>query len=139
MNNIIKGLGFNHIALKCKDFDKSIQFYTSLGCTVTAAWGDAENRAAMIDIGDGGCIELFNGAVEEKTETPELSGEWFHLALTSDDPDAAFAAAIAAGAAEKAAPFNTVIASDTPIPVRIAFVYGPDGEVIEFFHVRDEK
>ena len=27
------GLGFHHIALKCKDFEKSIAFYEALGLT----------------------------------------------------------------------------------------------------------
>lgn len=138
MNSIVKGMGFHHIALKCKDLDRSMEFYKSLGCTVKAAWGGGENRVAMVDIGDGGCIELFSGGVDEKTETPALRGEWFHLALASDDPDAAYATAIAAGATKRSAPFDTVIASEPPMPVRIAFVYGPDGEVIEFFHLRQE-
>ena len=140
MNNIVKGMGFHHIALRCKDFDKSMRFYASLGCVTTVSWGDEPNRAAMVDLGDGGCIELFSGGgVEEKTESDTQSGEWLHLALACDDPDAAFAAAIAAGATEKLAPYDVVIDSDTPLPLRIALVYGPDGEVIEFFHVRNEK
>lgn len=139
MNNNVKGMGFHHIALKCRDFDKSMKFYASLGCTLKASWGGGENRVAMVDIGDGGCVELFSGGVDEKTETPALAGEWFHLALRSDDPDAAFATAIAAGATEKTAPYDAVIPSDPPMPVRVAFVYGPDGEVIEFFHLRNEK
>lgn len=138
MNKIVNGMGFHHIALKCKDFDKSVKFYEALGCTVRVTWGEGKNRAAMIDLGDGGCIELFAGGTGEKTESDDQSGEWIHLALACDDPDAAFAAAIAAGAVERTAPFDTVITSEPPIPVRIAFVYGPDREVIEFFHVRNE-
>lgn len=138
MNNIIKGMGFHHIAIRCKDFDKSMQFYASLGCVVAAAWGTAPNRSAMVDIGDGGRIELFSGGVEEKTESDTQSGEWLHLALACDDPDAAYKTAIAAGATEKFAPYDALLASEPPMPLRIAFVYGPDGEVIEFFHVKDE-
>ena len=139
MNEIIKGMGFHHIALKCKDFDKSIKFYESLGCVIKAAWSwdEGRSRAAMVDIGDGGCIELFSGGINEKTEIPEMRGEWMHLAFACEDTDAAFNTAIAAGASERNAPYDTEIASVPPIPVRIAFVSGPDGEVIEFFHVRD--
>ena len=139
MNDTIKGMGFHHAALNCKDFDKSIAFYLSLGCKVKVAWGEGASRAAMLDLGDGGCIELFAGGIDAKTESKTQSGEWFHLALSSDDPDAAYAAAIEAGAKEKTAPFDTVIGSQPPKPIRIAFVYGPDGEVIEFFHVRDGR
>ena len=139
MNDIIKGMGVHHIALKCKDMDESIRFYTSIGCVVQASWGTGLNRGALLDTGDGCYIEIFNGGGEEKTESDTLCGEWFHIALTCDDPDAAFAAAIAAGAKEKVAPFDTVLRSESPIPIRIAFVYGPDKEVIEFFHVKGEK
>lgn len=131
-------MGFHHIALRCSDFEKSLRFYKALGCVVSASWGDEPKRIAMMNIGDGGCIELFSGGTDEKIETPAMRGEWFHLALASEDPDGAFKTAIAAGALEKAAPYDTVIPSDPPIPVRIAFVYGPDGEEIEFFHVREE-
>lgn len=138
MNDIIKGMGFHHIALRCKDFDKSLQFYKAIGCKVAVLWGEAPHCSAMVDVGDGGRIELFSDGVEEKTEIDTQSGEWLHLALTADDPDAAFATAIAAGAKEKFAPYDALISSNPPMPLRIAFVYGPDGEVIEFFHVKDE-
>lgn len=136
MNNIVKGMGFHHIAIRCKDFDKSMQFYAALGCKVAAAWGEGPGRSALIDLGDGGHIELFSGGIETKSESDTQSGEWLHLALTSDDPDAAFATAIAAGAKEKIAPQDALISSNPPMPLRIAFVYGPDEEVIEFFHVK---
>lgn len=139
MNNIIKGMGFHHIALRCKDFDKSMQFYKALGCVVAAAWGTAPHCSALIDLGDGGHIELFSDGAGVKTESDTQSGEWLHLALACDDPDAAFETAVAAGAAVKFAPYDAKIASDPPMPLRIAFVYGPDGEVIEFFHVKNEK
>ena len=139
MNEIIKGMGFHHIAIRCRDFDKSLQFYKAIGCVVTTEWGEAPHCSAMVDIGDGGRIELFSDGVEEHVESDTRSGEWLHLALTADDPDAAFATAIAAGATVKYAPYDAVLSSNPPMPLRIAFVYGPDGEVIEFFHVRDEK
>ena len=139
MNDIIKGMGFHHIAIRCKDFEKSVRFYESLGCVISAAWGSAPHCSALIDIGDGGCIELFSGGIEEKTESDTQSGEWLHLALACDDPDAAFATAIAAGATGKIAPGDAMIASDPPMHLRIAFVYGLDGEVIEFFHVKNKN
>ncbi|MCH5183248.1 MAG: VOC family protein [Oscillospiraceae bacterium] len=138
MNEIIKGMGFHHIALRCKDIDKSIEFYKAIGCVVTTVWGTPPHHSAMVDIGDGGRIELFSGGVEETTESDTRSGEWLHLAVTSDDPDAAFATAIAAGATEKFAPYDAMLSSDPPMPLRIAFVYGPDKEVIEFFHVKEQ-
>jgi catechol 2,3-dioxygenase-like lactoylglutathione lyase family enzyme len=29
-NEVIKGMGFHHIALKCKDIEKSLQMYKAL-------------------------------------------------------------------------------------------------------------
>ena len=69
MNTVIPGLGFHHIALRAKDFDRSLAFYRDvLGCTVAAAWGEAPSRKVMVDIGDGGRIEIF--------EKPGLTASW---------------------------------------------------------------
>ena len=126
--------GFHHIALRTIDFDRSIDFYTkALSLKLKATWTSGGNRAAMLDLGDGGVIEMFEGGRDNKTESPEIAGEWFHLALKCEDPDAAFNAAIDWGATAKLAPQDIVIRSAPPIFARIAFVYGPCGEVIEFF------
>ncbi len=119
-----------HIALGAKDFEQSISFYEALGMKVTHTWGKAPNRAAMLDIGDGGVIEMFENAPMEDEERPH----WQHLAIATTDTDGAFAAAIKAGATVKSEPADCVIAcNEGDYPVRIAFVYGPNGEVLEFF------
>ena len=38
-NTIIKGLGYAHMAIAAKDFDKSLAFYKALGLTVYTQWG----------------------------------------------------------------------------------------------------
>jgi len=136
-NNIVKGMGYHHIALRCKDIEKSIKFYEALGCVKVAEWQGKAGKIAMVDLGDGGRIELFGGGVEDKVESATQSGEWFHFALKADDPDMAYNTAIAAGATPKLVPYDTTLMSEPPMNVRLAFVYGPSGEVIEFFKVRD--
>jgi len=124
--------GVHHIALRALDFDASVKFYTEgLGMTVRTTWksGGSDRRAALLAFGDSH-IELFEGGVGEKTEPPMQAGEWFHLALRTDDPDGAFAKAVAWGARPKIEPKNAQIGD---LPIRIAFVYGPSNEVIEFF------
>jgi len=129
-NAVIKGVGMHHIALLASDFDKTVKFYKeTLGMAPYLSWGVGNGRAMMIDIGNGVFIEVFAGG---KKDPPE--GAYVHFALSTDDVDAAFKAAIDGGAAVHIEPMETVIEGrEKTQPVRIAFVKGPDGEVIEFF------
>ncbi len=129
-NNVIKGAGFCHIALGAVDFDKSVAFYKALGMTVAHSWGAAPHRAVMLDIGDGGIIEMFENAPDEAEHLPK----WQHLAIATTDTDSAFEAAVAAGAKVMEQPKDADIPCNEGVfPVRIAFVKGPSDEVIEFF------
>lgn len=129
-NAVIKGAGFCHIALGAVDFDKSVAFYEALGMKAVRSWGAAPHRAVMLDMGDGGIIEMFEGSPNED----EVMPKWQHLAIATTDTDGAFAAAVVAGAKAKSEPKDTVIpCNEGGYPVRIAFVYGPSDEVIEFF------
>ena len=125
--------GIHHIAIKARDFERSLAFYTQgLGLTQTAAWGEGDSRAVLLDLGGGSAIELFAGA-----QDTHIAGGWMHLALRVEDCDRVYAAAMAAGAVSQIEPKDVVIPSaPAPMPVRIAFVTGPDGEVLEFFEVK---
>ena len=129
-NTKIENVGIHHIALAVSDFEASMKFYTEgLGFTQTAAWGEGDDRAAMLDIGNGICFELFaNGTAE-----PQANEKFVHIAFATSDPDSAYKNALAAGAAVHMEPKDVTIASEPPMPVRIAFVKGPDGEILEFF------
>lgn len=133
-NDIIKNAHFHHIALRAADYDKTLEFYTkALGMKLVRSWGEGESRACMVDIGDGGCIEIFaRGAA-----AAEPDGEFFHLAIGTADPDAAFEAAVKGGAKVDKVPYDFVIpCREGALPVRLAFVKGLNGETIEFFSVR---
>lgn len=133
INKKIKGLGFHHIALKVKDFKKSYKFYSDgLGMTPIVAWGEGDGEIQMFDFGDGGILELFAGGSDDLSE----NGKWLHFALRVEDVDAAYSAAIAAGAKELIQPKDVMINSRPyKMTVRIAFVTGFDGEQLEFFKV----
>lgn len=134
-NSIIEGCGVTHIALNASDFDRSIQFYTEgLGFTVFRSWGKPGRRIALLDSGDGTCIELFSDA---QTGTPNgtLAGGYAHLAFHVKDAEAAFNRAVQFGAGPKTPPKQVDIPSDPMLPVKLAFVTGPDGEELEFFQV----
>jgi catechol 2,3-dioxygenase-like lactoylglutathione lyase family enzyme len=130
-NDIIKGAGSHHIALMASDFEKSLAFYKALGFKEVARWGDENRTIAMLDIGDGGRLELFaNRGVDYPAE-----GRWQHFAIAVDDVPAAYELAVSLGAKPSVAP-KTVPLNDarpSPIAIQVAFVEGPDGEQLEFF------
>ncbi len=122
--------GFHHIGLKCADIDKSIAMYEALGMKEVMRWGEGKKTVVMLDLGDGGRVEMFADGSEEFSP----NGKWIHFAVKVDDTVAAYEKALAAGFTSKMEP--TVVPLSTkpePTPIHIAFVYGPDGEQIEFF------
>jgi len=133
-NEIIKGMGFHHIALKAVDFEASLKFYEALGMKFYTQWGEGDGRIAMLDLGDGGILELFAGGAEG------ANTNYIHFAMKVDDVDAAYAAAIAAGAKPKSEP-KVVPLNSSPVKLTLncGFVYGPSGEELEFFRIVEAK
>jgi glyoxylase I family protein len=126
--------GFHHVALRVRDFDRSVSFYTqTLGFTPKIEWGDKPSRAIMLDTGDGNYFELF----ERPTQAPPPEGEptLLHIALRTPDTNAMLERVRAAGCPVTMEPKTVEIKSSPtgPTPVRIAFFKGPDGEILEFF------
>lgn len=130
-NKIISGAGFHHVALRTTNLERSLEFYKALGMTEIVRWGEGELEIVMLDIGDGGRLELFaNRGVDYPAE-----GRWQHFAIGVDDVDGAYSLALTLGA-KSLIPPKTVPLDDArpaPIAIHIAFVEGPDGEQIEFF------
>jgi glyoxylase I family protein len=121
----------HHIAMNVSDIEKSIDFYTrAFDFSLVRRWGDA-NKAAMLDMGDGTILEMFERPAEVGKQ-----GVLIHIALRADDVDAAYAKAIEAGAGEQTTPRDVDLQAEEPYPIRIAFVVGPDGEPVELFHER---
>lgn len=132
-NSKIGGGGFHHVAMRVKDFDASLKFYVEgLGFAVAHTWGEGDKRAAMLDTGDDNCLEVFAGGTDE----PKPEGAVLHMAFRTTDCDRAIAAARAAGATVTVEPRDVDIPSKPPLPVRIGFCKGPDGEILEFFQNR---
>ena len=101
------------------------------------------DRAAFLDAGDGQLIEVFGPGslvqAEGRRRQPDeeaIEGALLHFYLRVADVDAAYARAVAAGASSRIAPRVANLAGEPPAEVRIAFVTGPNGEVIEFLNRR---
>lgn len=124
-------MGFHHIALRTTDLKKSLEFYKGLGMKEVVRWGKDETEIVMLDVGDGGIIELFaNRGVDYPAE-----GRWQHFALGVDDVEAAYSLALHLGGVPSVAPKTVPLddARPAPIAIQVAFVEGPDGEQVEFF------
>ena len=131
MNSTKHGPGFHHVALRAFDFDKTLQFYKeAFGYERHFGWGKPGNRAAMLGIGDGNYVEVFEG--RKPGEVAE--GGLLHYAVRVEDTDAVYQSALAAGASSVMEPKDVDIEGDHTVRVRIAFVKGLDGEVIELFY-----
>lgn len=130
-NNIIKGLGYAHVAIAAQNFDKSFAFYRALGLKVYTQWGAAPSRIALLDMGDGSLVELF--------EKPDLTGSgegspYLHFAFAAQNVDEAYRVALEAGATPLKPPAEMPLDSNPlRMTLRVAFVQGPSGEELEFF------
>lgn len=98
-NEIIRGMGTSHTAVAAVDFEKSLKFYAALGIKCFTQWGGEGNRIALLDVGDGTRIELF-----EKPELTAGEAALLHLAFSVQNVDEAYAAALRAGAVSLRAP-----------------------------------
>lgn len=140
INETHKPTGFHHLAMKVWDFDATLAFYRdALGFIVAYGWGSddrgtggPDSRAAFLDGGNGNYMEIFAGGARPPTEEPP-EGVLLHAALRAADCDAALERARAAGAKVTMEPTDIPVAGTPPTVVRIAFIKGPDNEIIEFF------
>lgn len=136
-------LGLHHVAIRAKDFDETIRFYTQgLGFTISHGWAlPAFNikQACMLKSADGrSYIEVFNYTANAPTEGERANndeeiktGALLHFALNVVDAKLAFEQAIKAGGTECVEPMVLEL-GNPPVEVKNSLVYSPNGEVIEF-------
>ncbi|MCL2833631.1 MAG: VOC family protein [Treponema sp.] len=124
--------GFHHIGLIVKDSQKSLDFYKKLGGKVILSFpmGNTGKTINLMDVGNNAVLEIMpRGEGAEET-----NAHWVHIALRTDDARAAYDLAIKAGATKRTEPKDVDLGGN--LPSVIAFVCGPDKEVIEFFQVK---
>ena len=142
----------HHVCLFVSDLEASTKFYTSgLGLVVRKQFDDIVGQrgagafpfgvaSVFLEAGVGRYIELHpaGGGTMSPPGFP-LN----HLALSVDDVDAAYERAVSAGGTaidipvpnEKwgGTPLDVVMSGDHPESMRMAFIQGPDGELIELY------
>lgn len=142
----------HHVSLFVSDMEASAKFYTSgLGLTLREEFRDIVGRRAsgefafgvaslFLEAGNGRYVELH--PVGQGTLSPP-GFPMNHLALSVVDVDAAYARALAAGGSPfqvpipgehwDGTPLDVIMSGDRPETMRMAFLQGPSGELIELY------
>ena len=147
----------HHVSLFVSDMEASARFYTEgLGLTLREEFDDiigvrSERKfpfavaSVFLEAGEGRYIELHPAG------DGELSPPGFpmnHLALAVADVDAAYARALSAGGVQfdipvpneewNGTPLDVIMSGARPEPMRMAFLQGPSGELIELYQASNK-
>ena len=124
--------GYHHIGLAVPDTDRSLAFYEAIGGKEIYRFPIGPNNAYLVDLGGGAILEIlpFGRGGEEK------EARFAHIALNCDDVPAAFELLLKAGATVRSEIREGALMGEPPMPMVNAFLFGPDGEQIELFHVK---
>lgn len=142
----------HHVSLFVSDLEASTRFYVSgLGLILREAFRDIIGRRAsgnfpfavasvFLEAGDGRYVEL-HPAGQGAMSPPGFPLN--HLAFGVVDVDAAYARALTAGAVSfgftqfgldwDGVPLDVTMSGERPEPMRMAFIQGPSGELIELY------
>lgn len=143
MTNSSKIKGLHHLAIRAKDFDQTLKFYTgALDFSVSHTWSLPEfniRQAAMLKSSDGNTfIEIFDAEANAPREgrganegEEVRTGALLHLAMSVENAKAAYDRCLNAGAISCIEPMRLSL-GNPPVIVSNSLVYSPNGEVIEF-------
>ena len=125
--------GIHHVAFKAHDtqFDQVVAFYHDImEFPIIKFCGEGADRAAVLDSGNGVCVEIFaNGTLDKKEDGPIA-----HFAFWVDDVDGAIEKIRAAGGMVTVEPMNIDLPTEPITSLRVGFFRGPLGELIEFYY-----
>jgi len=128
----MKFCGYHHIGLIVDDAERSLAFYKKLGAAETFSfpYGGEGMKIYLVDVGGHAVLEI----IPRGNAGEESNARFAHIAIQTDDARAAYDLAMEAGAVSRTAPNDVKLGS---MDACIAFVLGPDQEVIEFFQVNN--
>lgn len=136
MNFRLPGASMHHVALSVKDYEISKTFYChAFGMTCINEWSFQGKKLCFLDIGDGSFLELHSGGSFKSPHIlPDCGKQYLHFCIHTSDLEGAYHNAVLHGAIPNRPPFSFLIeATPAPMPVKVAWLYGPDGEAIELF------
>ena len=125
----MKFKGYHHVGLAVNDMEKSLDFYTKgLGGTIIHSFtmANTDKLIYLVDLGGNAVVELLPRGYEDE----EANARWAHIALLTDDTRTAYDLMLKAGAKPRTEPMESI--TETSYKCN-AFVFGPDGEIIELF------
>ncbi len=132
-NQTMAGLGCHHIAVQTRDYEAAVAFYIEvMGMRQSVEFSSGGRRIALLDIGDGSHLELFEPLPGAPSPPPAAGAAIFHFALATSDIENALERVRAAGS-EITTELKTVDLGG--LSVTLAFFTGPSGEVVELFQV----
>ena len=131
INYSIPAAFIHHVALSVKDYERSKNFYCQvLGMSCINEWEFQGKKLCFLDVGCGGYLELHSDA---EVVHPQ-NQQYLHFCIHTSDLEQVYKRAVNHGATPNRAPFDFVINSrPRPMPVKVAWLTGPDGEGIELF------
>ncbi|TDC08543.1 VOC family protein [Streptomyces sp. 8K308] len=135
-----------HVAIMCPDIERSLRFYRDgLGFSRRYEWtktispqGEVvyQGRGIYLELQGNSYIELFPGGREG---ADSADGPLAHIALIVPSVDEAYESCLKAGGSPAGhadwtgEPTSLVINGTPEMDVRVAFVKGPSGELIELY------
>lgn len=126
----LKQKGIHHICLRVPDLHTAANFYrNAFDAELVCEWGaeGKEDHAFILDLGCGDFLEIF-GSPE-----PFSLGKWQHVAIWTDDMEAAYEKAVENGATISTKPAISHIPtrSGQIVHMKYGFLTAPGGEVVE--------
>jgi catechol 2,3-dioxygenase-like lactoylglutathione lyase family enzyme len=144
-------LKLHHVCIFAHDIEHSVRFYTAaFGCRMSLDWSETVSedgrrfpgRGVFLRARDDTLIEIFKADDTDALEFPTRAIN--HLCFATQDCNADFKRAVAAGAvpylprrardlgiAWDGSPVTMDLNGNVSTRIRIAYLKGPDGEIIE--------